>query len=137
MIFVCIIRKRRLIVQQLYLHPTWEKAISDKDRTLIENIFEQTYHQVDDVIMSPVIRVAFNHKNELLITALVHNFTHHATRFRNRSVYIRCNEYIEEQVFTISELSIPPFTSMPWTFIFQPNPEHKSLDLNEVILEIE
>ena len=123
-------------MQQLYLHPTWEKAISDKDRTLIESVFEQTYNQVDDVIMSPVIRVAFNHKNELLITALVHNFTHHGTRFKNRSIYVRCGEYIVEQSFTIPELSIPPFTSMPWTFIFKPDPLHSSLDLQQLILEI-
>ena len=124
-------------MQQLYLHPTWEKAISDKDRALIENTFEQTYDQVDDIIMSPIIRVAFNHKNELLVTALVHNFTHHGTRFRNRSVYIRCDQYMEEQSFTIQELSIPPFTSMPWTFIFNPDPIHSSLDLQQLILEIE
>lgn len=124
-------------MQQLYLHPTWEKALSDKDRALIESVFEQTYNQVDDVIMSPVIRVAFNHKKELLITALVHNFTHHGTRFKNRSVYVRCGEYLEEQSFTIPELSIAPFTSMPWTFIFQPDPVHSSLDLKQINLEIE
>ena len=124
-------------MQQLYLHPTWEKAISDKDRDLIETVFEQTYDQVDDIIMSPIIRVAFNHKDELLITALVHNFTHHGTRFRNRSVYIRCGDYMEEQLFTIPELNIPPFTSMPWTFIFQPVPVHSSLDIQKLILEIE
>ena len=124
-------------MQQLYLHPTWEKAISDKDRDLIETVFEQTYDQVDDIIMSPIIRVAFNHKNELLVTALVHNFTHHGTRFQNRSVFLRCGDYMEEQSFTIQELSIPPFTSMPWTFIFNPDPIHSSLDLQQLILEIE
>lgn len=124
-------------MQQLYLHPTWEKAVSQKDLALIEDVFEQTYTKADDVIMSPVVRTAFNHKGELLITALVHNFTHHSARFMNRSVFIRCGDYMEEQVFTIPSLSIPPFTSMPWTFIFKPDPLHATLDLPHLILEIE
>ena len=124
-------------MQQLYLHPTWEKAVSQKDLALIEDVFEQTYTKADDVIMSPVVRTAFNHKGELLITALVHNFTHHSARFTNRSVFIRCGDYMEEQVFTIPSLSIPPFTSMPWTFIFKPDPLHATLNLQQLILEIE
>lgn len=124
-------------MQQLYLHPTWEKAISEKDFTLIEDVFEQTYKNADDVIMSPVIRTAFNHKGELLVMTLVHNFTHHSARFIDRSIFIRCGDYMEEQVFTIPALSIPPFTSMPWTFIFKPDPVHATLDIQHLILEIE
>ncbi len=124
-------------MQQLYLHPTWEKAVSQKDLALIEDVFEQTYTKADDVIMSPIVRTAFNHKGELLITTLVHNFTHHSARFANRSVFIRCGDYMEEQVFTIPSLSIPPFTSMPWTFIFKPDSVHATLDLQDLILEIE
>ena len=124
-------------MQQLYLHPTWEKAVSQKDLALIEHVFDTTYTQVDDVIMSPIVRAAFNYKGELLITALVHNFTHHSVRFANRSVFIRCGDYMEEQVFTIPTLSIPPFTSMPWTFIFKPDPLHAELDLQNLILEVE
>ena len=124
-------------MQQLYLHPTWEKAISPQDRTRIEQLFEETYDQVDDVIMSPVIRVAFNYKKELLVMVLVHNFTHHAARFQNRSVFLRCGDYMEEQPFTIPALVVPPFSSMPWTFIFKPDPVHETLPLNELLVDIE
>ena len=124
-------------MQQLYLHPKWEKAVNDKDLALIEQVFEDTYDQVDDLIMSPIVRIAFNYKEEMLITALVHNFTHHSTRIINRSVFIRCDDYMEEQTFTIPELTIPPFTSMPWTFIFKPDSVHTSLQLQNLILEIE
>ena len=124
-------------MQQLYFHPAWEKTISDQDRALIEDLFEQTYNQVDDLIMSPVIQVALNHKKELLVTVLVHNFTHHSARFNNRSVFIHCDDFDAEQVFTIPDLVIAPVTSMPWTFIFEANPVYEKLQLNELVLEIE
>lgn len=124
-------------MQQLYFHPAWEKTISEQDRALIEELFEQTYNQVDDFIMSPVIRVAINHKKELLVTVLVHNFTHHSARFNNRSVFIHCDDFDCEQRFTIPDLLIAPFTSMPWTFIFEANPIYERLPLNELTLEIE
>ena len=123
-------------MQQLYLHPTWEKAISAQDRALIEQIFDETNGQVEDLIMSPIIRVALNHKRELLVTALVHNFSHHSTRFKNRTVTLQCGDFFEEQQFTIPELTIAPFTSMPWTFIFEPNQAYEQLHFDELILEI-
>ena len=125
-------------MQQLYFHPTWEKAISELDRTLIETVFEQTYTDTADLIMSPTVRVATNYKNELLIMVLVHNFTHHSTRFNNRLVYAHCgDEFDLQKSFTISDLVVAPFTSMPWTFIFEPNEAYNTLDLSKFVLEIE
>ena len=124
-------------MQQLYFHPAWDKTISQQDRLLIENLFEQTYTQVDDIIASPVIRSAINHKNELLVTVLIHNFTHHSAHFTNRSIFVHCQDFDAEQAFTIPDLIIAPFTSMPWTFIFEANQLYKSLPLEEIVLEIE
>lgn len=124
-------------MQQLSFHPAWDKTISKKDRLLVEDLFEQTYNQADDLIMSPVIRAAVNYKKELLVTVLVHNFTHHSARFHNRSIFIHCEHFDAEQVFTIPELVIAPFTSMPWTFIFKANPLYEQLALTQLVLEIE
>lgn len=124
-------------MQQLYFHPAWEKTISDTDRELIEKLFEQTYMQADDLIMSPVVRAAVNYKNELLVTVLIHNFTHHSARFIRRSVFVHCKHFDNEQQFTIPDLVIAPFTSMPWTFIFEANSIYATLDLTDLILEIE
>ena len=124
-------------MQQLSFHPTWEKTISEKDRLLVEKLFEQTYDKVDDLIMSPVLRAAINYKKELLVTVLVHNYTHHSVTFHNRSIFIHCNNFDEEQVFTIPDFVLAPFTSMPWTFIFKANPFYEQLDLNQILLEIE
>ena len=128
--------KEAFKMQQLYLHPTWEKAVSDKDRSLIECVFDQTYEQTDDVMMSPIVRTSLNYKGDLLVMAVVHNFTHHSTRFRNRTVSILCDDYYEEQLFTIPELTIAPFTSMPWTFIFEAKSEYMTLQLDHVVIEI-
>lgn len=122
-------------MQQLYFHPTWERAISDKDRAIIEQLFDETYEQVDDLIMSPTVRAAINHKGELLVTALVHNFTHHSARFHERSIFVQAGDYAEEHVMTIPELVVAPFTSMPWTFIFPPPAQ--PLDLQHMFIEIE
>lgn len=124
-------------MQQLYFHPTWERAISEADREVIEQLFEQTYDEVDDTIMSPTVRAAFNHKGELLVTALVHNFTHHSARFRERTVFVHADDDFYEQRFTIDALVVPPFTSMPWTFIFPPNALALTITLSNVYIEIE
>ena len=124
-------------MQQLSFHPAWDKTISEKDRLLVEELFEQTYNQADDLIMSPVLRAAINHKKELLVTVLVHNFTHHSALFRNRSIFIQCDNFESEQVFSIPDFVIPPVTSMPWTFIFPANPIYETLELTELVLEIE
>lgn len=124
-------------MQQLYFYPAWDKTISEQDRLLIENLFEQTYTQVDDVITSPLLRVAINHKQQLLVTVLIHNFTHHSAHFNNRSVFIHCGDFHAEQVFTIPDLVVAPFTSMPWTFIFEADPVYETLTLDEITLEIE
>lgn len=124
-------------MQQLYFHPTWDKAISPQDRTRIEEVFEETYTQVDDVIMSPLVRAAINHKGELLVMVLVHNFTHHSARFVERSLFVHCDDFSEQHVMTIPALSVPPFTSMPWTFIFPASPIYKTLELEHVVLEID
>lgn len=129
--------KEALHMQQLYFHPTWDRQISAQDRAFIEQLFTETYKDVDDFIMSPTIRVALNHKKELLVTVLVHNFTHHSAKFYNRSVFIQCDGYEEEQTFTIPDLVIAPFTSMPWTFIFRPDPAHESLPLEMLTVEID
>lgn len=125
------------MMQQLYFHPAWDKTISPQDRASIENLFEQTYRRIDDLIMSPAIRTAINYKNELLVTVLVHNFTHHSATFNNRTVYVHYGSFHAEQAFTIPELVIAPFTSMPWTFIFKERTEYEKLTLEKVVLEIE
>lgn len=124
-------------MQQLAFHPTWERQISTQDRALIEQLFLATYTDACDLITSPTVRVARNHKKQLVVTVLIHNFTHHSVKLDNRSVFIHCVGYEEEQIFTIPSLIIAPFTSMPWTFLFEADAIHETLPLQTIQLDID
>lgn len=123
-------------MQQLVYHPAWEKQLSIQDRKLIENVFEQTYNVQHDILETPFIRAAFNHKNELLVTVLIHNFTHRAIGVNDKFVQLSQGELFFEQKFTLPT-RIAAFSSMPWTFIFEPNEAFTELDLTDLHVEID
>lgn len=107
-------------MQQLQFEKSWDKALAAQDRQSIERIFSETkdLKSPDDVIFSP-IREAINHKEALLVSVLVHNFTDRSLTFNNvRLLYRIQGEVIADKVFTIPMLVIPCHVSMPWTFIF-------------------
>lgn len=123
-------------MQQLVYHPAWEKQLSTQDRTLIENMFEQTFHEQNDLIDAVFIRAAFNHQDELLVTVLIHNFTHRAIGINETFVQLSQGDLFFEQKFTVPS-RIAAFSSMPWTFIFEPNEQFKELDLTKLQVEID
>ena len=106
-------------MQQLQFEASWDKALSGQDRRYIEKVFNETKHlHSSGVVFSP-IREAINHKEELLVSALVHNFRNQPLLFNNVSLLYRIGEeVIAERVFTLPKLVIPNEVSMPWTFIF-------------------
>lgn len=106
-------------MQQLQFEASWNKALSGKDRAEIEKVFEETKHANGRTIHFAPLREALNHKKDLLITVLVHNFNQEAHAFRDKRLcYSVGEEVIADHVFTLPALNIPPKTSMPWTFIF-------------------
>ncbi|WP_148631268.1 SLAP domain-containing protein [Bacillus sp. E214] len=106
-------------MQHLQFEKSWDKALSAQDRSYIEKVFVETKHlNGTGVIFSP-IREAINHKEALLVTVLVHNFTDQPLTFNNtRLRYKIQGEVIAENEFTLPKLVIPNEVSMPWTFIF-------------------
>lgn len=120
-------------MQQLQYEASWEKALAAQDRHNIEKIFNETKHlNSSDIICSP-IRQAVNHKQQLLVTVLVHNLTDNPLTFNNtRLVYRTQQQIIADDKFTLPTLTIPPFVSMPWTFIF---PEFSYTSKTESIWE--
>ncbi len=114
----CVYRSE-LYMQQLQYETSWDKTISVQDRQSIERIFSETKnHKSHEVIFSP-IREAINHREDLLVTVLVHNFMDHPLSFNNTKLLYKIQgEVIAENIFTISKLVIPERVSMPWTFIF-------------------
>ena len=116
-------------MQQLQFESSWAKALSAQDRDAIEKLFYDTKQQHDSTIVFSPIRQAINHRNELLVTVLVHNFSQQPLQFENTHlVYSNEQEVLAESVFTLSTLTIPPHVSMPWTFIF---PVHQGTDFED------
>lgn len=106
-------------MQELLFEPSWEKALAHKDREKIQKIFLETNKLDTSNIRLVPIRQAFNHKGELLITVLIHNFSDAALTFNEkRMLYIEKNKAVAENTFTLPTLFIPSKVSMPWTFIF-------------------
>lgn len=106
-------------MQELQFETTWNKSISIKDRTIIEEIFKETSTLPLKNIHFYPIRETINHKGDLLVTVLIHNFTDNKLIFHDQSIVYYENEIIvAEHTFTILKLVVPPNTSMPWTFIF-------------------
>ena len=113
-------------MQQLQFESSWDKALSAQDRDTIEKIFNNTKGQHYSTIVFSPIRQAINHRNELLITVLVHNFSQQPLQFKDtRLVYSNETEVLAENIFTLPTMTIPPQVSMPWTFIF---PVHQGTD---------
>ncbi|BDH61904.1 hypothetical protein MTP04_20340 [Lysinibacillus sp. PLM2] len=106
-------------MQQLQFELSWDKAIAALDRQYIEKIFNETKQTKDAEFICSPIREAINHKEELLVTVLVHNFTEKNLIFNNKRLrYSIDGEIIAEEVFSLPSFVIPSRVSKPWTFIF-------------------
>ncbi|WP_312095914.1 SLAP domain-containing protein [Niallia sp.] len=106
-------------MQQLQFESSWDKQIAPQDRENIEKIFKETKDlNSSSVVFSP-IREAINHRDALLVSVLVHNFTEHPLTLIDAKLHYSVNnEVIAEKDFTLPDLVIPSQVSMPWTFIF-------------------
>ncbi|MFC0186898.1 SLAP domain-containing protein [Fictibacillus aquaticus] len=106
-------------MQKLLFEPAWDKALASQDREYIKKIFEETKDAApEDAISSAVLRKAVNHKGERLVTVLIHNRSSEEEVFHDRTVELQKEDgSSEEKAFTLP-IAVPPYTSMPWTFIF-------------------
>lgn len=124
-------------MQYLQFESSWEKALAAQDRQNIESIFSKAKNQNGSNIICSAIREAINHKEELLVSVLVHNFTDHTITFNNtRLLYSKQGANIADKTFTLPTLAIPSQVSMPWTFIFPKNSYTPQTNLMNGRLEI-
>lgn len=103
-------------MQTLYFEPAWDKTIANADRDLITQHF-QTLHPKEDIYLS-FLRVAVNHKNELLATVLIHNGQAEPLHFKETAIAFQPAQGATKTGLFHLPVSIPAKTSMPWTFIF-------------------
>lgn len=106
-------------MQKLIFESSWDKALSNKDRKVIEDAFLKTATLNSNNIQFTPLWQAFNHKDELLVTMLIHNFTSEFVSFNDIQLrYLESNKMIAEHLFHHPTLAIQASHSMPWTFIF-------------------
>ena len=92
-------------MQQLQFESSWDKTLSAQDRNYIEKLFNDTKGQHHSTIVFSPIQKTINHRNELLITVLVHNFSQNPFTFEDtRIVYSNDQEVLAENVFTLPPL---------------------------------
>jgi SLAP domain-containing protein len=105
-------------MQKLVFEPSWDRALSQRDRVEIERIFTDLNHENKAGQQMVPLRTAFNHKHEFLVTVLVNNYSDVSFSLLGKNVQYK------EGTGTISEMTspytfeVPAHTSMPWTFIF-------------------
>lgn len=106
-------------MQKLMFESSWDKTLSSKDRKAIEDTFLLTATLNSNNIQFTPLWQAFNYKDELLVTMLIHNFTSELVSFNDIQLrYLDNNEMIAEHLFHLPNLVIQASHSMPWTFIF-------------------
>jgi len=104
-------------MQKLVFEDAWDRTISQKDREIIEQLFRD--ETSEEGISFTIVLMAANHKNERLVTAIVHNRTAQNLVFENTPLqFLVGDKLLVKHEFTLPALQVPPETSMPWTFIF-------------------
>jgi len=105
-------------MQTLVFEPAWNKTISQKDRLFMEEAFQHCHVPKQQGIQITPLWRAVNHKEDLLITSFVHNFTDHEFQMDERKLSFMDNHIEAEHRFLIHALKVAAHTTMPWTFIF-------------------
>ncbi|GGB39849.1 SLAP domain-containing protein [Fictibacillus barbaricus] len=105
-------------MQKLEFESAWDRTLALPDRLKIEQVFSELDHEQNEGQQSVILKTAFNHKNDFLVTVLVNNYAKQPFSLAEKNVVYK------EKAGTISEmdspysLEVPAHTSMPWTFIF-------------------
>lgn len=122
-------------MQKLQFEAAWDRTISAQDRLLIEDVFHQTKGE-NKIVSCCFIRMAINHKQQMLITTLIHNRTDQQLDFHNREVSFTTEAGKITQNFTINAFRIPPYCSMPWTFILDESIDFLFTEIKQMDIEI-
>ena len=116
------------MMQSFQLQEAWQRQISPDDKEQLIDLFNKTRNQMGETITCIPYRLAFNHRQDLLCTVLIHNTKDESIDLRNVIVTIK-KEHKEVATNTFHDLplQLPGKTSMPWTYIFPLDRYHTSL----------
>lgn len=123
-------------MQKLQFESAWSKTVSPQDRDWINHRFT-TYIKNEDRregVHFSFLREAKNHKGELLVTVMIHNFDD-KTLILKETIIAYSDD---EQIFATGLFNVPcdieGKTTMPWTFIFSPS--NKTDQVPQYIIKI-
>ncbi|MDV2581720.1 SLAP domain-containing protein [Alkalibacillus haloalkaliphilus] len=101
-------------MQKLVYEQNWENNLTEKDRNYIEEIFDNLSFDHSRKVDFTYLWQAINHRDDLLVTAIVHNLSGEDVLFNETVVEY---EGVAKDQFSLP-VTLDAHTSMPWTFIF-------------------
>lgn len=103
-------------MQKLFFEQAWDKTIGQVDRDKITKLFQSV--QSEENIHFFFLWEAQNHRDEHLVTVLIHNPKTKPLQLAQTPITYRYeNKFNKTALFTLP-IPVPAQTSMPWTFIF-------------------
>lgn len=105
-------------MQTLYFEAAWEKTLAPNDREKMVHFFEKVKPNLNDGVHFTYLWSAHNHKNEILITTLIHNVQPKPLELVDTIIAYKHYDKLEHiNKFYVPEI-IPAYKTMPWTLIF-------------------
>ncbi|OOE14808.1 SLAP domain-containing protein [Fictibacillus arsenicus] len=105
-------------MQKLVFESTWDRTLAEKDRNEIERIFSAINIEGKNEKQVVILKTAFNHKREFLVTVLLNNYFKIPMSLLGKKVVYKEKNRTSGEFESAYTLEIPAETSMPWTFIF-------------------
>jgi len=104
--------------QKPQFESAWDRTIASKDREEIKKVFHRQSSQLNNGIYFSFLWKTKNHRDDLLVTVLIHNRMESVLRLKNTS--LSYTEHGKKTVTGCFDLpcDIDAYTTMPWTFIF-------------------
>ncbi|GAA0289171.1 SLAP domain-containing protein [Gracilibacillus halotolerans] len=119
-------------MQSFQLQEAWQRQISPDDKEQLIDLFNKTRNQMGETITCIPYRLAFNHRQDLLCTVLIHNTKDESIDLRNVMITIKKeSKEVATNIFEDLPLQLPSKTSMPWTYIFPLNHYDTSLTIDD------
>ncbi|MDM5314612.1 SLAP domain-containing protein [Fictibacillus sp. b24] len=105
-------------MQNLAFESAWDRTLAHQDRSEIERVFSRLDHDQKVGQQAVILKTAFNHKEEFLVTVLVNNYSKEPFSLEGKKVVYNEGGELISEMKSQYVLEIPAQTSMPWTFIF-------------------
>jgi SLAP domain-containing protein len=105
-------------LQKLVFESAWDRALAQKDRHEIERVFSEFVFERKVEQQAVLLKTAFNHKREFLVTVLLNNYSKVPMSLLGKKVVYKEKNRTIGEFESAYTLEIPAETSMPWTFIF-------------------